>query len=74
MFDYKGNPFRKAGPATPIQIMGLNEVPHAGKLFQVVKNRRQLVIVEERLNNAKEKRFNAKKATLEELFEPCASW
>ncbi len=69
MFDHKGNPLRKAGPATPIQIMGLNEVPHAGELFQIVKNSKAaLVIVDERLNNAKEQRSNVKKATLEELF------
>lgn len=69
MFDYKGNPIRKAGPSTPIQIMGLNEVPHAGELFQTVKNSKAAsVIVDERLNNAKERRSNAKKATLEELF------
>jgi len=69
MFDYKGKPIQKAGPSTPIQIMGLNEVPHAGELFQVVKNNKEAIaIVDERLNDAKQKRANVKKATLEELF------
>lgn len=69
MFDFKGKPIQKAGPSTPIQIMGLNEVPHAGELFQVVQNNKEaLVIVDERLLEAKEKRANVKKATLEELF------
>lgn len=69
MFDYKGKQLKKAGPATPIQIMGLNEVPRAGELFQVVKNNKEaLVIVNERIQAAKDKKSNAKKATLEELF------
>ena len=69
MFDFKGNNIKKAGPSTPIRIMGLNEVPHAGELFEVVTNNKAaLVIVNERINEAKAKRSTAKKATLEELF------
>ncbi len=34
MFDYRGRRLRKAGPSTPISVMGLNEVPAAGDLFQ----------------------------------------
>jgi translation initiation factor IF-2 len=36
MFDYKNKPIRKAGPSTPILIMGMNDVPQAGDIFQVV--------------------------------------
>ena len=35
MFDYKGKKIHKAGPSTPVQIMGLTEVPTAGDIFQI---------------------------------------
>ena len=37
--DYKGKPVQKAGPSTPVAVMGLNEVPSAGDVFQVVAQR-----------------------------------
>ena len=33
MFDYNGKPIQKAGPSTPVLIMGLNDVPQAGDVF-----------------------------------------
>src|SRR5512147_75630 len=33
--DYQGKPVRKAGPSTPVAVLGLNEVPSAGDIFQV---------------------------------------
>ncbi|MFQ5615394.1 MAG: translation initiation factor IF-2, partial [Anaerolineales bacterium] len=71
MFDYFGTRVQKAGPSTPISVMGLNDVPEAGELFQVVKSEKSArVIVAER----KEKRKAAIEAaktsiTLEKLFE-----
>ena len=38
MFDSSGNRVKNAGPSTPVEIMGLNEVPEAGDTFQMVKN------------------------------------
>ena len=38
MFDYRGKPIKKAGPSTPVQIMGFDEVPTAGDMFEVYKN------------------------------------
>ena len=38
MFDSSGNRVKNAGPSTPVEIMGLNEVPEAGDIFQMVKN------------------------------------
>ena len=35
MFDDAGGYAKKAGPATPVGILGLNEVPRAGDTFQV---------------------------------------
>jgi translation initiation factor IF-2 len=40
MFDHLGRKIHKAGPSTPVSVMGLNEVPSAGDLFQVVESER----------------------------------
>ncbi len=67
--DYRGKPVKKAGPSTPVQVMGLNEVPSAGDLFQVVPSEKEArVIVTERLNAAKEQAQAKKKISLEDLF------
>jgi translation initiation factor IF-2 len=41
MFDFHGKPIRSAGPATPVQIMGLSDVPSAGEVFQVVSSEKE---------------------------------
>jgi len=33
MLDDKGNRVKKAGPSTPVEILGLNDVPNAGEVF-----------------------------------------
>lgn len=33
MVDDKGNRVKKAGPSTPVEILGLNDVPNAGEVF-----------------------------------------
>lgn len=38
MFDEKGKPVKEAEPSVPVEILGFNEVPLAGDLFQVVDN------------------------------------
>jgi translation initiation factor IF-2 len=35
MFDFRGARVRRAGPSTPVQVMGLNDVPSAGDIFLV---------------------------------------
>ncbi len=71
MFDYRGRKIRKAGPSTPVSVMGLNEVPHAGDLFQVVESEKDArVIVNEREQAGKLAASSAKTAvTLEQLFD-----
>jgi translation initiation factor IF-2 len=69
MFDYKNKPIRKAGPSTPILIMGMNDVPQAGDIFQVVGSTKEAMsIVTKRKIADKDSRFASPKATLEELF------
>jgi translation initiation factor IF-2 len=69
MTDYKGKPIKKAGPAMPVVVLGLNEVPSAGDVFRVVDSEREArAIVEQRSAAEKSQTQTRKKATLEELF------
>lgn len=69
MFDFRGKRIRKAGPSTPVQIMGLSDVPNAGDIFEVVANEKEVrAIVEERKQKEKERKGSIKRASLEELF------
>jgi translation initiation factor IF-2 len=70
MFDFRGRKLRKAGPSTPVSVMGLNDVPQAGDIFQVVPSEKDArIIVEERRQAANATAMAAPKATLEELFD-----
>ena len=40
MFDDQGQQVKAAGPSTPVLVMGWDEVPMAGDMFQAVKNER----------------------------------
>ncbi len=40
MFDDQGNQLKEAGPSTPVVVMGWDEVPTAGDMFEVAKNER----------------------------------
>jgi len=67
--DFKGKPVKKAGPSTPVAVMGLNEVPSAGDLFEVVDSEKEArLIVAERLALAKAQAQIKKKVSLEDLF------
>ena len=67
--DYRGKPVRKAGPSTPVAVMGLSDVPSAGDLFEVVDSEREArSIVAERTEAAKSQAQAKKKVSLEDLF------
>jgi translation initiation factor IF-2 len=67
--DYKGKAVQKAGPSTPVAVLGLNEVPSAGDVFQVVDSEKEArVIVAERIQADKTKAQTRKKLSLEDLF------
>ena len=69
MFDFRGRKIRTAGPSTPVQAMGLNEVPGVGEVFKVYASEREArVLVEERKSQAKVRAQGVPKASLEELF------
>ena len=71
MFDYRGRRLRKAGPSTPISVMGLNEVPTAGDLFQVVPSEKEArAIAAERQQEIGKAVVDQKTGvTLEQLYE-----
>ena len=50
----------KAEPSTPVEILGLTEVPNAGDFFEVVKNEKEMkAIVDKRKEKERNKRLDA---------------
>jgi translation initiation factor IF-2 len=67
--DYRGRPIKKAGPSTPVAVMGLSGMPSAGDIFQVVDSEKEARgIVAERVEAAKAASQSKKKVSLEDLF------
>lgn len=53
-----GERIQKAEPSTPVEILGLTEVPQAGDYFEVVKNEKEMkAIVEQRKEKERNKRL-----------------
>ncbi len=68
MFDERGDQTEEAGPATPVAILGLNEVPHAGDIFEVVEDESTArSMAEERQEEGEGERYTAP-TSLDELF------
>ncbi len=70
MKDDKGKKVKSAGPSTPVEIMGLTQVPEAGDTFYEVKDEKMAKhLIERRKNQAREKAINnSTKITLDNLF------
>lgn len=69
MEDFRGRKIRKAGPSTPVMILGLNDIPEAGDPFEVAASEKEArALVEERKQQAQAESATATKTTLEELF------
>ena len=72
--DFKGKPIKKAGPSTPVAVMGLSDVPSAGDVFEVVDSDKEArVIVNGRLEALKTQSQSRKKVSLEDLFSSVKS-
>jgi translation initiation factor IF-2 len=70
MFDHRGKKIQKAGPSSPVQVMGLSDIPLAGDVFQAFTSDKEArAIVEQRKSLAQEAVARVPKATLEELFD-----
>lgn len=70
MFDFRLHSIRKAGPSSPVSVMGINDVPTAGVVFQVVATEKEArAIVNDRQLAAEKSSTIPKQAvTLEQLF------
>ncbi len=70
MVDDKGKRISEAGPSTPVELVGLSEVPNAGDIFHVVNNERMArELVEERKHAHKEEEFKERaNVSLDDLF------
>ncbi|MDD6175663.1 MAG: translation initiation factor IF-2 [Firmicutes bacterium] len=71
MTDHRGGKVESAGPSVPVEIIGLDDVPTGGDVFNVVSDERLArELVEQRKNERKEEMFNAQtKVTLDNLFD-----
>jgi len=71
LFDSKGKRIKFAGPSTPVEVIGLSEVPSAGDILRVVDNEKEAkAIAENRKQQERESEFaSAKRISLNQLFE-----
>lgn len=74
MLNDRSEPIKEAGPCVPVEITGLDEVPSAGDVFNVVEDE-QLArkLVDQRRHTAKEEQFSRyTRVTLDNLFAQIA--
>ena len=71
MLDDKGERITKAGPSTPVEILGLSEAPQAGDKLESAKDDREArAIAEKRAQESRVERMASKsKITLEDLYK-----
>jgi len=73
MFDDRGAPIKKAGPATPVEVLGLQGIPEAGDQFQVADEAKARHIVEYRQSKQREatlaRTASSGRLTLDQLHE-----
>ena len=70
MLDHAGKRITAAGPATPVELLGLNEVPLAGDLFQVIEDERLArQVAERRSQKIKAAAQRTQRVTLDDLFK-----
>ncbi len=72
MFDFEGKPIKKAEPSTPVIVLGLQEVPAAGEVFERVKDDRTARTIaaerQEVIDRAHQESEIRPQVSLEDLF------
>ncbi len=68
MFDDRGRPLKKAPPSTPVEVLGLSDVPEAGDLFEVVESERQARELAERRAAERQRQRQVRRMSLEDLY------
>ena len=73
LFDWSGKQVKEAAPSTPVEILGLDEVPNPGEKFRVVKTEREARNEILEIKTLERDSSNtAKKATFEDLYSNLA--
>lgn len=71
MLNDAGKRVRTAGPSTPVEILGLNEVPAAGEAFYVTEGDREARLMSEKLKSSQREKMiqnTPQKVSLDDLF------
>lgn len=75
MFDDRGHRIQEAAPSTPVEVLGMEEMPNAGDPFQVTEDDKEARAISTKRQELK--RFEAakavKKTTLESLYSDIAA-
>ena len=74
IFDDRGNRVQEAGPSTPVEVLGMEEMPNAGDPFQVTATEREAKDISAKRQELK--KFEAakavKKTTIDSLYKDIA--
>ena len=69
LFDWAGKGLKNAGPSTPVEILGLGDVPNPGESFRVVSSEREArAALDEAKLKEREAAAEVKRASFEDLY------
>jgi len=71
MMDDKGRRIKKAGPSTPVEVLGFSEVPSAGDIFVVVEDEKlaRTIVARRQTKRREEELKTITRVSLEDLFK-----
>ena len=64
----RGEKVRKAGPSTPVEMLGLNEVPQAGDIMDVAEEKIARGVADKRIAKNKAEQQKSAKVSLDDIF------
>ena len=71
MVDDKGRRLKKAGPSTPVEVLGFSEAPMAGDMFVVVQDEKlaKNIVARRQIRRREEDMKSTSRVSLEDLFK-----
>ena len=69
MFDDKGRQVKEAGPSTPVEVLGFEELPEAGDQLIVVKDEKTAREIAEKRKEKKEREEKLQTIRLEDIYK-----